>query len=230
MVMSRRRLDMQPRTRSIGIKESEGTKELKTRIVLITEGEATEPDYFLVSIRDLVNEDKISIDFVGKHSGDYGKLVGFAKEAERKSSKGGMTEYWIVADTEDYRKYPEDFRSLTDWAEESDYHNLALSNTMFEVWVLMHGSGQTASFSKSAIHRSMQQLQSKNGKAGPLARYSDSNKHLNRVQFSKKEVKDAIQLAKSKRSTFGTGTAKLPPLQQGTTTVDLLVTKITGIC
>lgn len=223
--MSKRRLSIQPRASSIGIRGSEGTKETKTRIVLITEGEVTEPDYFLSSIHDLIDEEKYHIDIVKKHSGDYEKLRDFAQDAEKQSSKSGITEYWIVADTEDYRKAIEDFQVLTDWAKKSDYRNLALSNIMFEVWVLMHDGNRQALDTKSAIHEAMRQIQSKKGKTGPLAHYSDSNKHLNRIRFGEEEVRCAIRLAKNKRSTFDTGSEKQPPMQSGTTTVDLLAEK-----
>lgn len=214
--MSRQKPRKQPRDASVGIASEENTWNPRKRYVLITEGRVTEPDYFLYSIGGLIDDDHNTVSIEDQHNGDYKRLVAIADKAEHNSSRG-ETEYWILADTEQ-RDVAKECGDLLDWARESG-HYLAVSNTMFEVWVLMHKQKpNTKSAAKSFLIEQM--------KSTVIKTYSATNKHLDKVVFTEEEVRRAIRLASNRRSTFQTGNDKQPPASPWNTTVDLLVKKL----
>lgn len=214
--MSKRKLRKQPRDASIGIASEESTWNPRKKYVLVTEGKVTEPDYFRYAIADLIDDDHNTVSIEDQHNGDYKRLVAIADNAERNSSRG-ETEYWILADTEQ-RDVSTECNDLLDWARESG-HYLALSNTMFEVWVLMHKQKpNTNSAAKSFLIEQM--------RSTVVRTYSATNKHLDKVTFAEEEVRRAIQLAGNRRNTFQTGSDKQPPNSPWNTTVDLLVKKL----
>lgn len=108
--------------------------------LIVTEGTATEPQYFEV-IRDIINrqyKDKIQIDIYGEGDNTLSLLD---KAINRvKNNPNGYKHVWIVYDTDDFpsahiNKTNEACVNLS--TEETQYHAI-WSNQCIELWFLLH--------------------------------------------------------------------------------------------
>lgn len=118
--------------------------------LIVTEGTATEPQYF-EAIRDIINrqyKDKIQIDIYGEGDNTLSLLD---KAINRvKNNPNGYKHVWIVYDTDDFpsvhiNKTNEACVNLS--TEETQYHAI-WSNQCIELWFLLHFG-----FFQSDIHR-----------------------------------------------------------------------------
>lgn len=204
-----------PRPRHPSVRRAEGYREQNSIVRIVAEGKATEPDYFNECIRGLIPAGVRC--HVEPGGGDYATLIGMAKREERRFPDA---EIWIVADTED--RAPAQYAPLEQWARGGTHRHLAVSNTMFEIWVLLHA--ETKPDTSSASARRLRELVKR--EYGSRCRYDGANKHLRGVVFTAADVRRAIDRARRRRASFGEGGDESVPRQSWCTTVDLLVESI----
>ena len=113
-------------------------QEIRTTILLVCEGEKTEPNYFW----RLLREDKVAQRFQPRVIAAKGRsrelAVRKAKAAKKQREQQGdpYDEVWVVVDVEK-RQDPEAWKALRADAERHQI-GLRLSNPCFEVWFLLH--------------------------------------------------------------------------------------------
>ena len=118
-----------------------GTRSRKPTIVIATEGERTEPDYFAYLDRAYPDVNLIIVPANDGHSQPYqvlSKLLSRKQELERRDSS--EYQYWIVID-HDQRPRPELESVLQD--AKANQITVADSNPCFEVWLIQHFSPLT---------------------------------------------------------------------------------------
>lgn len=220
--MTKKLIANQPTDAQTSIKDEEEKTAPRRVFKIITEGKVSEPDYFTHSIRQIIDEKaQATVNIYTKHSGEYERLVQYAQECEKKSKQSGV-EYWIIADTES-RREEDDFLPLIEWAKK-EHHHLGISNLMFEVWVLMHKPKTVLTCSsKRELWTQMTQKINEN-----KWHWNEHNKHLDKITFLEKEVRDAIQRSRAQRKSFQSHSDdKNPPIGElGISTVDLLVEQL----
>lgn len=59
----------------------------------------------------------------------------------------GYDEAWIVVDTD--KRSKQEFAEICDWARKTRNHHVALSNPMFEYWLILHYKGRRTSVAKA---------------------------------------------------------------------------------
>lgn len=215
--MARTRRNDVVRPRHPSIRRSEGFKEQNIVVRIFAEGKATEPDYFNECIRGLIPGNVRC--HVESGGGEYTTLVGMAKREERRFPNA---EIWIVADTEN--RHSAEYAPLEHWARGGVHRHLAVSNTMFEIWVLLHAEAKPNTSSAAAGR--LRELMKR--EYGSRCRYDGTHKHLRGVIFTAEDARRAIGRARQRRASFGGGDDKTVPRETWCTTVDLLVESITG--
>jgi len=116
-------------------------KEPKPRILVVTEGEVTEPEY-LEGFRKSCKNPLVDIRIARQHGRDPHSLVQIAKTERDKAS--GMAEregddnlrydsVWCVFDIDDHHSAPDAKQMARDNGIE-----LAISNPAIELWLLLH--------------------------------------------------------------------------------------------
>lgn len=143
------------------------------RIFILTEGEATEVEYFR-GVRQLLGIPKELV-IVEKAASTHPKgivdeLVDKKKENKRLAKSGKDTlidQWWGVFDTEGR---PEDIGEAVQKARANEVY-LAISDLSFEYWLLLHFCYTTASFD------SVGDLIGELGRKGRLPGYCADNKH-----------------------------------------------------
>ncbi|HUT56108.1 MAG TPA: RloB family protein [bacterium] len=115
----------------------------QTSILIVCEGEKTEPFYFYHWRRDLKQVADITIvggDICGTNPKN---IVQYARD-----HKEGYDSIWCVFDRDEHKKVPEAF----DQAKAHGF-NVAFSNPCFELWFLIHFQDQTAHIERVAVCR-----------------------------------------------------------------------------
>jgi len=124
-------------------------RKVKERILIICEGEKTEPIYFngiknekrvnnhLAALKIELHDSKIN---TGK------QLVELAKELKKAAQKelNPYDEVWVVFDKDGYTKHPETFNQAKD-----NGIKVAFSSVSFEYWFLLHLVQTTKQFKKA---------------------------------------------------------------------------------
>ena len=119
-------------------------------ILIVTEGEKTEPDY-LIGLRRHLKLNSAEIKVLNADGTDPLTIVSVAieqrDEQKRKASQGFRVPYdsvWAVFDTERADTNPK----LNDALQKAKAHkvNVAISNPCFEFWLLLHDEYTTAPF------------------------------------------------------------------------------------
>ena len=114
------------------------TREIKPKILIVCEGEKTEPYYFK-SFK--ITSAKIKICGVGMNTES---LVKHTKDLYDKYNQN-FDHVWCVFDRDDFKK--NSFLNAFSLAKKYDF-NIAYSNEAFELWYLLHFE-----FYNSALHR-----------------------------------------------------------------------------
>lgn len=130
MLMTNKR-EFKPRKRRSGNKDA-------SLVVVATEGEKTEPQYFtdLIS-RDYYENSRVHVHVIrrGSHSSAPKHVIDALNDFRREYRLKGGDELWMVIDTD---SWPEE--QLSDVATKCQQkgYRLAVSNPCFELWLLLH--------------------------------------------------------------------------------------------
>lgn len=133
-------------SRAGGLARRRPVREPRRRILILCEGEVTEPRYFRALVREFRNP-LVDIEIEGRGEGPK-TLVERAAERKRQSDRAAQKqrddflrydEIWCVYDVDDHAK-------LLDALQQARAHgiDLAVSNPCFELWALLHFQDQTA--------------------------------------------------------------------------------------
>lgn len=129
------------------------TREVKRRILIVCEGEVTEPRYF----NDLRNQTRSLVDLRIEHGGTPKSVVERAvqlKETAEKDAKRQKDENlkydvaWCVFDVDEHPFLAEARQQARD-----NGINAAVSNPCFELWALLHFQDQTAHIDRHQVQR-----------------------------------------------------------------------------
>jgi hypothetical protein len=110
-----------------------GERPYRRVFVLATEGRKTEPAYF-----DLFRSQP-GIHITHLPTGGASSptsLLQAMRRYLRDNALRGRDEAWIIVDTDSWTA--EQLQAVHDWSREASRHGLAVSNPMFEYWLLLH--------------------------------------------------------------------------------------------
>ena len=194
------------------------SRSLNKLIWVIPEGRVTEYEYF----RDLKNtiprNGSLSLDVAkNPRGGSATNLVSIAEKITSKISNEINYEVWIVLD-DDRRK---DRKRLLDWVkgDKKNIQKLAVSNPMFELWLLLHFNCKAIYSTKDKYCKKLEKEISKIvGKP-----YKYRNK-LDSQFISINRIKSACNLARGREISTTKDWPKI-----GTTNVDLLLKRILNL-
>ena len=155
------------------LRRKPGNRAPKDRIFILTEGEATEVEYFR-EVRNRLGLPKELV-IVKKARSAQGKgivdeLVAEKRENARLARRGNDTlidQWWAVCDTEGR---PQDLAGAIQKARDNGVF-LAISDPSFEYWLRLHFGYTTASY--DSVSKLMKELREGNR----LPDYSERNKH-----------------------------------------------------
>ncbi|WP_431875373.1 RloB family protein [Micromonospora marina] len=189
-----------------------GTRAERARILIITEGKVTEPQYFrgLAQHVRATGVDIRSADIIGLGR-DPRRIVSEAVRLLRRSRRAGRSgdDYdaaWCVVDVDNHALLPE---ALAEARREGV--SVVVTNPCFELWILMHFSDCMAVVDAGALRRRLEQ-------------HGCAEKKLPR-DFDFSQYKSAIERAVSQRKARGEAASLDMPSNPGTT-VDLLVAEL----
>lgn len=110
-----------------------GQRRYRRLFVIATEGSRTEPDYFRLFMDDVA----VHVVCIPARSGSSpDRVLRRLRERLATESLRREDEAWIVVDRDQWTD--DQLRSLHDWSCEKDNYGLAVSNPMFELWLLFH--------------------------------------------------------------------------------------------
>lgn len=128
----------------------------RPRILVVCEGELTEPSYIDAFKR--IEENKLVNVIVDDVGGSPKTLVERAAESKKQSERRAKRaedanlkydEVWCVFDVDEHPRLPEAKQQARD-----NNIRLAISNPCFELWVLLHFQNQTAYIGRDVVQRS----------------------------------------------------------------------------
>lgn len=134
------------------------TRTPKRRILVVCEGQVTEPEY-IRSFQHAARNQRVHVEVAKEH----GVPLTVVQEAQRlrdeavleakrlKDQNLRYDEVWAVYDTDDHPHLPEAHLL----AEREDI-KLAISNPCFELWVLLHFQDQSASIHRDKVRAALQ--------------------------------------------------------------------------
>lgn len=118
----------------------------RSRILIISEGTVTEPQYF----RDIKGDKELSRKLAAAQivvwdtsKNSHRELVALAVEMKKAAEKerNPYDQIWVVVDRDGYTKHPEAFNRA-----DSTGISIAFSSPCFEYWLLLHYEYSTAGF------------------------------------------------------------------------------------
>ena len=135
--------------RGINLKRKIAQRLVKKRILIVCEGEKTEPNYFK-SFRIT------SADIIGKGFNTE-SLVNFAKEQEEKAKEEKIPydQIWCVFDKDSFSKTK--FNTAIQQAETYGF-KIAYSNECFELWYLLHFEYITSALTREQYNKKLTKL------------------------------------------------------------------------
>jgi RloB-like protein len=157
-----------------------GTRRYKRLFLIATEGNKTEPQYFA-----MLNEEVVLVQvqvIKGQHDSSPKHVLNRMEEHLRRRRLLVGDEAWLVIDNDQWAQ--EQIGALHAWTQQHANRALAVSNPMFEFWLLMHfEDGAGASTPQDCKQR--------------LKRYlPDYDKGIGHGQISIVQVQQAIARAK----------------------------------
>jgi RloB-like protein len=189
---------------SIG-KRRVGFRETRKVILIICEGEKTEPNYFTSVAKHLRINAKVEIDGTGRNTLD---LVNYASSR----SSEDFDEIWCVFDKDDFSD--EHFNNAVQKAEQEDIR-VAYSNESFELWYVLHFNYHTTAHKRNQYCDRLTDLMSKKYAKNSLSIYDELLEKL------PKAIKHAQKLFKEHEKTGCT-----PSQTNPCTTVHLLALRL----
>jgi hypothetical protein len=148
------------------------SREPKRRLLIVSEGECTEPEYLHALKRHLKNP-AVELQFHGER-GDPKKLVEMAKEAKAKAAREAerqgdpllrYDEVWCVFDRDDHER----FDAAIDQAQKN-HLKVAASNPCFELWLLLHLRESPGAQDRKTLARMLRGMLSDYDKHPPFER------------------------------------------------------------
>ena len=130
-------------------KRQTNKRKIKDRILILCEGEKTEPNYFNGLKRDKFRSNRLSalrIEIYDYGSNTAKELVKQAKSLkdDAKREKNPYDKIWVVFDRDGYTKHPQ----ALDQASANGIR-VAFSSISFEFWFLLHFTYTTRQFEKA---------------------------------------------------------------------------------
>ncbi len=134
------------RNRPAELKRRANKKTPRAIILIVGEGEKSEPNYFK-GLRDSLRLSTVEVEVCGKECGSDPKSV--LKYAKRRMDDniGHYDEVWCVIDVERYGKQTAKINTVINEAKKAKI-KVALSNPCFEVWILCHFEHHGAAFDR----------------------------------------------------------------------------------
>ena len=125
----------QERFQSKDNKRKFNNRKLRKRILIVCEGEKTEPNYFK-SLKKELPRGLVEVDILGAGANTL-SIIKIAKEKIKESKKTNMPydNVWVVFDRDSFP--PSDFDNAISSAKANNF-NCAWSNEAFELWYLLH--------------------------------------------------------------------------------------------
>ena len=125
-------------------RQSNATRTVNQRVLILCEGSVTEPQYFNALKSDKSNSDKLSALRIIVHNSKFTSAKELVDEALelKKNAAREYNEYnaiWVVVDRDNYTKHDEAFKRASD----TKIH-IAFSSPCFEFWFLLHFVYSTA--------------------------------------------------------------------------------------
>ncbi len=100
-------------------------------MLIVCEGEKTEPNYFKGFLRDLENS-KIRVKIIGE---GYNTVSLVKRTIELRGDEANYCRVWVVFDRDSFK--PQDFNKAMQLAKNENI-DVAYSNQAFELWYLLH--------------------------------------------------------------------------------------------
>jgi len=161
-----------------------GEKRYRRLFVIATEGTKTEPEYF-----SMFNNDNLIVKvqcLKGDGKSDPLHVLKRMKLYLKSSGLKISDEAWLVVDKDQWTD--EQLKTLHHWSQEKENHGMALSNPLFEYWLLLHfEKGGGIASARTCIERLRQHL-------------PDYDKGINRGKIKKEMIVEAVARAKEKDS------------------------------
>lgn len=171
----------------------------KRFILIVCEDENTEPYYFR-QIRKDFPEDTVYLKEIGTGLKPKGIVARAIKERDDVSEEinKSLDEVWIVFDRDDEGKNAKTLASFNEaWAlAESEKMNIAFSNEVFELWLLLHLSDVDpgVELSRDEIYRLLEELIKNSGQYDDFV-YHHGKSNIVDVVMEIGNEKDAIERA-----------------------------------
>ena len=195
--------------RKRALKRKQAKRLAKKRILIVCEGEKTEPDYFK-SFCITSAEVKVIGDGLNTK-----RLVKYAKQEKDKAVREKLpyAQVWCVFDKDDFPKGQ--FNTAIQMAESYGFY-AAYSNEAFELWYLLHFEYLTAGINRSQYRTKLTKHMKKK------YRKSDSDMYKKLLNRQKKAIHRAKKL-------FRTYKDDTPADMNPSTTVHLLVEELNNL-
>lgn len=216
------RRSRKPRGRSVGTRrERAGT------VLIVTEGEKTEPNYFKGVKKDVESAQAGVVDImvpVIEVKGTGQSTSKLVEQAERILQRSGKvySEVWIVCDADDFPDLDEAKQRAR-----AEGMGFVWSNRSFELWLLLHFENCEVAYTSRQLFERLDRTLRQKGFGG----YDKAREDIYRVLKQNGDFNRAMSRAKLLREMHGEQKVESHPSQcDPCTTVDELVTHLLGFC
>jgi len=130
-------------------KRKKGNKKIKPILHIFCEGEKTEPNYINSYLQNVHPANRLLkvIKVENTRKNTPVQLVEVASNLKKDKSTPNADVFWTVYDREAITKYPDSLHKEAQNKAKSNGINIALTNVCFEVWIILHFTDLTASYS-----------------------------------------------------------------------------------
>jgi hypothetical protein len=146
-------------------KSKTNSRDLRTQVLIICEGEKTEPNYFEAM--------RIDLRIAGKAEGHGLNTLSLIEHALER--KAGDLEVWCVFDKDDFSD--SDFNNAIHKAEQKGL-NVAYSNECFELWYILHHNYHNTAHKRDHYFKKLGELTGENYRKNSSSMYQKLNDKL----------------------------------------------------
>ncbi len=158
-----------------------GIRRYKRMFVIVAEGTVTEQEYFpLLSDETIVHIKCIR----NRHNLPPQEALKRVREYIREEGLRKTDEVWVVVDKDSWLE--EHLSELHAWSKTSSHYGLALSNPMFEFWLLLHFEDTKGRVTSDECNRKLRKH---------LPKY---DKHVSANVFTHERIKQAVSRARKR--------------------------------
>ncbi len=177
-------------------------KKILCRILIVCEGEKTEPNYFK-SFKSISNNSfTYEVECKGCGEGTI-KVVktAISMKTEAENASLPYDSVWVVFDKDSFT--PKDFNTAIEKAENNNI-NVAWSNEAFELWYLYHFHNRTTQMSRNDYKKAISDAVNNTGKWSKKKPYEYKKEDKNNYSIMSKygNVNNAIKFAQQQHQTF----------------------------